>query len=164
MEFKQVLFRGSRQFWIMSYENRMISLKTLLFQTSPKFLFFGRNKEREKGLQSHVRIKGGLEIFFEKIVCFVYHCFVLFIYHGCFFLVGLYCDFLVDLYCYFFVNCRSSFSWSASATASSFSLIKLYLLNFCFQTLSWFQHLWMIFLTFFYVTLLLLFACVSQIR
>ena len=111
-----------------------------------------------------VRIKGGLEIFFEKIVCFVYHCFVLFIYHGCFFLVGLYCDFLVDLYCYFFVNCRSSFSWSASATASSFSLIKLYLLNFCFQTLSWFQHLWMIFLTFFYVTLLLLFACVSQIR
>ena len=109
--------------------------------------------------------KEALKLFFFKIVCFVYHCCVLFIYHGCFFLVGLYCDFLVGLYCYFFVNCRSSFSWLASATASSsFSLIKIYLLNFCFQTLSWFKHLWMIFLTFFYVTLLLLFACVGQIR
>ena len=36
MESKQVLFRGPHQFWKMSYENRMISLKTLIIQTSPK--------------------------------------------------------------------------------------------------------------------------------
>ena len=36
MESKQVLFRRLYQFWIMSYENKMILLKTLLIQTSPK--------------------------------------------------------------------------------------------------------------------------------
>ena len=34
METKQVIFRGPYQFWIMSYENRMISLKILFIQTS----------------------------------------------------------------------------------------------------------------------------------
>ena len=33
-----MLFSGPHQFWIMSYENRMISLKTLFIQTSPKSL------------------------------------------------------------------------------------------------------------------------------
>ena len=36
MESKQVPFYEPHQFWIMSYENRMISLKTLLIQTRPK--------------------------------------------------------------------------------------------------------------------------------
>ena len=38
MESKQVIFRGPYQFWIMSYENRMISLKILFIQTSTKLL------------------------------------------------------------------------------------------------------------------------------
>ena len=36
MESKQVIFRGPYQFWIMSYENKMISLKIFFIQTSTK--------------------------------------------------------------------------------------------------------------------------------
>ena len=36
-ESKQLLFREFHQFWIMSYENRMISLCFVSFQTSSKF-------------------------------------------------------------------------------------------------------------------------------